>query len=107
MKNIVEEMYQTDYVDDDDDDNDNKEVPLKEESYITTRRNVALIAVGNSKVAVPTVAHIQEMVNDIADSNRKIKQLQAENRKLHTTVNKLVTELNKMKSAMDNKMDKF
>ena len=103
MKEVIESMYQTDYVDPDDTD----VAPLKEESYITTRRNVALIAVGDKKVAVPTLSHVQDIVNDMADSNRKIKQLQAENRKLHTAINKLVGEVNKMKSAMDNKMDKI
>jgi chaperonin cofactor prefoldin len=80
---------------------------IAEESYIEHRRNVATITVGDSKVAVPTVSHVQEMVKDISTLDRHVKQLTAENRRMRTFINKMVAQMTKMQNALDNKMDKL
>lgn len=84
-----------------------KPEPIAEESYIEHRRNVATITVGDHKVAVPTVAHAQEMVKDIATLDRHVKQLTAENRRMRTFINKMSAQMVKMQNALDNKMDKL
>lgn len=81
--------------------------PLAEESYIEHRKNVATITVGDKKIAVPTVAHAQEMVKQIATLDRHVKQLTAENRRLRAFINKMAAQMTKMDNALDNKMDKL
>lgn len=84
-----------------------KPEPIAEESYIEHRKNVATIKVGDTSIAVPTVAHAQEMVKQIATLDRHVKQLTAENRRMRAFINKMVTQISKIDNALDNKMDKL
>ena len=81
--------------------------PIAEESYIEHRKNVATITVCDHKVAVPTVAHAQEMVKQITTLDRHVKQLTAENRRLRAFINKMADKMVKMNATLENKMDKL
>jgi hypothetical protein len=81
--------------------------PISEDSYIEQRRNVANIKVGDTTVAVPTVAHAQEMTKKIQVLDRHVKQLTAENRRMRSFINKMVAQISKIDNTLDNKMDKL
>lgn len=104
MKSHIGIMYQT--------DNESATQPptttaITEESYIETRKHVSFIQVGEKKVAVPTVAHIQEIVKSHQTLTRQVKQLASDNRKMRVYANSLSAELSKLKNELANKLDKF
>jgi hypothetical protein len=80
---------------------------LTEESYIEARKHIAIINLGDSKVAVPTVAHVQEIVKDVVDLRRQVRQLSSENRRMRMIINKMNSDIRQMQISLDNKLDKL
>ena len=84
-----------------------KPIKLNEQFQFTNDKNVTVINFGDKQIVVPTLYHIRTMVGDIESNRKDIRKLETENNRLRGTINKLISDINLLKSKLDNKLDKL
>lgn len=81
--------------------------PLKEESYIEKREKYVTIKIDGKQVTVPSEKFVKDLEKKNGELEKKLKNVDTENRRLKASINQLINDLNKLKTKVDNKMDKL